>query len=195
MQFIFKKVCQSDYYVQAKEKKKHTERRFMGKAFHLRFYLSSCAKLAGELYNYSAFANKINLLQVCTWSPLHTCILWRMERKDVRVLFHPTVKPLFQKRSIFKYNRCGLPWTIVPSSILKDRETSQHGATESRDNIPQLCGPTWGPGLKLPRTGIKTQDADMEIEEGLLYMLLSINYCFLTCPTRRPELKMYHFLD
>lgn len=73
----------------------------MGKAFHLRFYLSSCAKLAGELYNYSAFANKINLLQVCTWSPLHTYILWRTERKDVIVLFHPTVKPLFQKRGYF----------------------------------------------------------------------------------------------
>lgn len=59
------------------KKKKHIQKGFFtGKAF----YSSSHAKLAGELYNYSAFANKINLLQVCTRSPLHTCILWRMER-------------------------------------------------------------------------------------------------------------------
>lgn len=50
MQFTLNKICQSDYYVQAKrEKEPHRERVFMGKTFHLRFDLSSCAKLARKL--------------------------------------------------------------------------------------------------------------------------------------------------
>lgn len=65
-----------------REEKNPTERIFMGKAFRLGFYLSSCAKLAGELYNYSTFTNKINVQQVCTWPPSHPWILWRTEQKD-----------------------------------------------------------------------------------------------------------------
>lgn len=65
-----------------REEKNPTERLFMGKAFRLGFSLSSCAKLAGELYNYRAFTNKINVQQVCTWPPSHPWILWRTEQKD-----------------------------------------------------------------------------------------------------------------
>lgn len=146
LRFIFEMACQSGYYVQAKGGKNPTERLFMGKAFRLGFYLSSCAKLAGDLYNYSAFTNKINVQQVCTWPPSHPWILWRTEQKDASFISqwnHSPKQKYFEVKSLCAATDCSPLFHFkrqTEFTLQEPKRTGQHPS--------DLCS----------HTGIRMQD-------------------------------------